>query len=387
MVDPCAVTEGESGRSGLCPVIADPGAGKSFLTGLLAYHGARRGTQTVVLDPSGPLAALCGLPELAPFAQHLSLSAGAPGILSPCGLIPDPVRSDFDTDADYDAELAAVTQSRRETLVEALAGLVPYDFRGAAARWLPRVVRSLPMTPETTPWEVIDALDSTTHAEGRELADQLRDVAALRDGALILGEPGRPAAPPDTAAALTIITIEGVQLPAEGTAPADFTLRERIAQPVLALAILYASRFVYTGPASRRRQLHLDEVHFLARWASGRSFFQRLARDSRKRNTAVFASSQVPADVLSLGVAALFAHAFVGRIEDEDTTREALRLVRTPEVYASTIAGLSRRWPGEFLYLDPRGRVQRVRIDAAWLPHLADALRTDPGRRVARRVA
>jgi hypothetical protein len=238
------------------------------------------------------------------------------------------------------------------------------------------------MTPETTPWEVIDALDATREPEGHELADQLRDVAALRDGALILGEPGRPAAPPDTAAALTVITIEGVQLPAEGTAPADFTLRERIAQPVLALAILYASRFVYTG-----RQLHLDEVHFLARWASGRSFFQRLARDSRKRNTAVFASSQVPSDVLSLGVAALFAHAFVGRIEDEDTTREALRLVRTPEVYASTIAGLSRRWPGEFLYLDPRGRVQRVRIDAAWLPHLAEALRTDPGRRVTRRVA
>jgi hypothetical protein len=95
----------------------------------------------------------------------------------------------------------------------------------------------------------------------------------------------------------------------------------------------------------------------------------------------------VPADVLSLGVGALFAHAFVGRLEDEETTKEALRLVRTPEVYASTIAGLSRRWPGEFLYLDPAGRVQRVRIDAAWLPHLTEALRTDPGRRLVERAA
>ena len=242
------------------------------------------------------------------------------------------------------------------------------------------------MTPETTPWAVIDAL-TAAGSEAAELGDQLRDAAAFRDGALILGEPGRPATPVDTAAALTVITIEGVQLPAENTAPADHSLRERIAQPVLALAILYASRFIYSGPANRRRQLHLDEVHFLARWSSGRSFFQRLARDSRKRNTAVFASSQVPADVLSLGVGALFAHAFVGRLEDEETTREALRLVRTPEVYASTIAGLSRRWPGEFLYLDPVGRVQRVRIDAAWLPHLSEALRTDPGRRAVQRVA
>jgi hypothetical protein len=386
MLDACAVTEGEAGRSGLCPVIADPGAGKSFLSGLLAYAGTRRGIQTVVLDPSGPLAVLCDLPELAPFAQHLSLSAGAPGTLSPCGLIPDPVRSDFDTDDDHRAEVAVVAQARRETLIEALSGLLPYEFRGAGARWLPRVVRTLAMTPETTPWAVIEAL-AGVGGEALELADQLRDAAALRDGALILGEPGQPITPVDTAAALTVITIEGVQLPAEGTAPADYSLRERIAQPVLALAILFASRFIYSGPADRRRQLHLDEVHFLARWSSGRSFFQRLARDSRKRNTAVFASSQVPADVLSLGVGALFAHAFVGRLEDEETTREALRLVRTPEVYASTIAGLSRRWPGEFLYLDPSGRVQRVRIDAAWLPHLAEALRTDPGRRAAQRVA
>ncbi len=386
MLDACAVTEGPAGRSGLCPVIADPGAGKSFLTGVLAYHGTRRGTQTVVLDPSGPLAALCDLPELKPFAQHLSLSAGAPGTLSPCGLIPDPVRSDYDSDAEYQAEVAVVAQARRETLIEALSGLLPYEYRGAGARWLPRMVRTLAMTPETTPWAVIDALTGAG-ADAAELADQLRDAAALRDGSLILGEPGRAVSPVDTAAALTVITIEGVQLPAEGTAPADHSLRERIAQPVLALAILYASRFIYSGPADRRRQLHLDEVHFLARWSSGRSFFQRLARDSRKRNTAVFASSQVPADVLSLGVGALFAHAFVGRLEDEETTREALRLVRTPEVYASTIAGLSRRWPGEFLYLDPAGRVQRVRIDAAWLPHLTEALRTDPGRRAAQRVA
>jgi AAA-like domain len=345
MLDACAVTEGPAGRSGLCPVIADPGGGKSFLTGVLAYHGARRGTQTVVLDPSGPLAALCRVPELAPYAQHLSLSSGAPGTLSPCGLIPDPVASDFDSDAEYKAELAVVAQVRRETLIEALAGLLPY-----------------------------------------EVGDQLRDAAALRDGALILGEHGQRVMPVDTSAPLTVITIDGVQLPAENTAPADHSLRERIAQPVLALAILFASRFIYSGPADRRRQLHLDEVHFLARWSSGRSFFQRLARDSRKRNTAVFASSQVPADVLSLGVGALFAHAFVGRLEDDETTRVALRLVRTPEVYASTIAGLSRQHPGEFLYLDPSGRVQRIRIDAAWLPHLTSALRTDPGR-AAQRVA
>jgi hypothetical protein len=380
MLDPCAVTEGPNGRSGLCPIVADPGAGKSFLTGLLAYHGARRGTQTVVLDPSGPLAALCQLPELAPYARHLSLSSGAPGTLSPCSLIADVDPDDYPDWDDYMADWRVVTQARREVLIETLAGLVPYGSREPAARWLPRVVRGLEVTADTTPWEVIAGLAATGNSEAVELGDQLRDVAALREGALVLGVEGEPPPEPMTDAALTVITIEGVTLPGEDTDPKDWSLRERIAQPVLALAIMYASRFVYTGPADRRRQLHLDEVHFLARWASGRSFFQRLARDSRKRNTAVFASSQVPADVLSLGVGALFAHAFVGRLEDDVTSKEALRLVRTPDVYASTITGLGRRYPGEFLYLDPAGRVQRIRVDADWLPHVKEALRTDPGR-------
>ena len=56
MLDGHRLTEGETTRSGLCPIVADQGAGKSMLTGLLAYQGVRLGKQVVVLDPSGPLA-------------------------------------------------------------------------------------------------------------------------------------------------------------------------------------------------------------------------------------------------------------------------------------------------------------------------------------------
>ena len=89
MLDGHRLTEGETTRSGLCPIVADQGAGKSMLTGLLAYQGARLGKQVVVLDPSGPLARLCSVPELAPHAQHLSLTDGEPGSLNPCVLIPE----------------------------------------------------------------------------------------------------------------------------------------------------------------------------------------------------------------------------------------------------------------------------------------------------------
>ena len=54
--------------------------------------------------------------------------------------------------------------------------------------------------------------------------------------------------------------------------------------------------------------------------------------------------------------------------------------MRVPGEYASVLTGLSRDGGGEFLYRDGWGRVERVRIDLRWLPHVFEVLRTDPGR-------
>ena len=40
-----------------------------MLIGALAYNAARRGEPTIILDPSGPLAKLCELPELRPYSR------------------------------------------------------------------------------------------------------------------------------------------------------------------------------------------------------------------------------------------------------------------------------------------------------------------------------
>ncbi len=50
--------------SGLVPIVGGLGAGKSVLAGLITYEAVRRGVTSVMLDPSGPLAALTKLPEL-----------------------------------------------------------------------------------------------------------------------------------------------------------------------------------------------------------------------------------------------------------------------------------------------------------------------------------
>ena len=75
---------------GLITVTAEPGGGKSVLIGSLAYNAVRCGERTIVFDPSGPLARLCRLPELAPFSRELDLTTSPAGTLSPYRLIPEP---------------------------------------------------------------------------------------------------------------------------------------------------------------------------------------------------------------------------------------------------------------------------------------------------------
>ncbi len=77
-------------QSGFFTITAEPGAGKSVLTGALAFNAARRGEPTIILDPSGPLARLATMPELKGSSRVLDLTASEPGTLSPYQLVPEP---------------------------------------------------------------------------------------------------------------------------------------------------------------------------------------------------------------------------------------------------------------------------------------------------------
>ncbi len=82
-------------RSGLAVFVAEPGGGKSTLLGALGYLAARRGVQVTLLDPSGPLARLCAMPELRPYSRVLNLTGSEQGTLAPYSLIPTPLRTEF----------------------------------------------------------------------------------------------------------------------------------------------------------------------------------------------------------------------------------------------------------------------------------------------------
>jgi hypothetical protein len=87
-----------------------------------------------------------------------------------------------------------------------------------------------------------------------------------------------------------------------------------------------------------------------------------------------------------MDVANFMSAAFVGRIEDEDSARDGLRMLRVPTGvgYERALAGLSAgRGAGgfrEFVMRDVDGNVDKIRVDLTANPNLLEALNTTAGR-------
>jgi hypothetical protein len=380
-------------RSGLAVFVAEPGGGKSTLLGALGYLAARRGVQVTLLDPSGPLARLCSMPELRPYSRVLNLTGSEHGTLAPYSLIPTPLRSEFSAGAPGDREFEiAVSNARaeRRMLVQDICSMLvpPQVAREASTATLLRhAVRQVPAEETSTLDDVVACLQQLDNDEGKELANLLLDTAEMPLALLFFGRPPEGLLGAD--AALTVITMAGLRLPDLKIEREYWSAEEALALPMLHTAHRLAVRRCYGGSMSSRKLVGLDEAHFMEGWRSGRSFLVRLARDSRKWNLAALVASQNPRDILGLDVQNLVSTVFVGRIaEDVEIASEALRLLRVPvnDGYEATLASLSnvdtssasRLGFREFVMRDVDGRVQKVRVDVSYVEGLLDHLDTTP---------
>jgi hypothetical protein len=381
-------------RSGLGVFVAEPGGGKSTLMGALGYLNARRGVQVTLLDPSGPLARLCQMPELRPYSRVLNLTGSEQGTLAPYSLIPTPVRSEFPTgptgDREFEIAVSNARAERRMLVQDICSMLVPPQVakEASTATLLRHAVRQVPAEETSTLDDVVRTLQALDDDEGKELANLLLDTAEMPLALLFFGHPPPHLLGAD--AALTVITMAGLRLPDLKIEREYWSAEESLALPMLHTAHRLAVRRCYGGSMSSRKMVGLDEAHFMEGWRSGRSFLVRLARDSRKWNLAALVASQNPRDILGLDVQNLVSTVFVGRIaEDQEIASEALRLLRVPvhDGYEATLASLSqidtssqqRLGFREFVMRDVDGRVQKVRVDVSYVDGLLEHLDTTPG--------
>nr|WP_306213740.1 ATP-binding protein [Actinoplanes sp. RD1] len=385
-------------RSGLGVFVAEPGGGKSTLMGALGYLNARRGVQVTLLDPSGPLARLCSMPELRPYSRVLNLTGSEQGTLAPYALIPTPVRTEFATgpagDREYEIAVSNARAERRMLVQDICSMLVPPQVakEASTATLLRHAVRQVPAEETSTLDDVVATLQGLDDDEGKELANLLLDTAEMPLALLFFGRPPEHLLGADSA--LTVITMAGLRLPDLKIEREYWSAEESLALPMLHTAHRLAVRRCYGGSMSSRKMVGLDEAHFMEGWRSGRSFLVRLARDSRKWNLAALVASQNPRDILGLDVQNLVSTVFVGRIaEDQEIASEALRLLRVPvhDGYEATLASLSQADTSssarlgfrEFVMRDVDGRVQKVRVDVSYVDGLLEHLDTTPGARTA----
>lgn len=380
--------------SGMMTCSAAPGGGKSVLIGSYAYAAARAGEHTVILDPSGPLAALTRLPELKPFAREINLTQAEEGTLSPARMIPVPVRSNY-LDAsgrvdmrEFERAVKMARAERGQLLFDVLRmELSPSLVRTRGVdRRLQDAIRAMEQHPlsgrgDETMWNprwVLQWLQA--HRSDDLCAEIWRELEGASDfplGGLIIPKHteliGESGAEDKT---LVVVTMPGLEPPPVDVDREYWGAAERHSQPLLHLAAFFASRFIYGRERGERKNCFLDENHLMARWGSGRSFNIRLARDSRKWNAGVLVSSQDPDDHLAIGrLDSLVGGAFVGHLPTDSAARRGCRALGINEEYASVLQTLE---PGEFLHRDQMRRVAKVRIDMDWHPSLA-SLKTTPG--------
>ncbi|MEJ2857406.1 MULTISPECIES: ATP-binding protein [unclassified Saccharothrix] len=388
--------------SGLTAMVAGLGAGKSFLGGGIVYKTLRAGAHWTLLDPSGPLAALCELPELRPYARPINLLNAQPGILNPYRVVAEPHLEHFmdeeDPERAWRRERALAAATRRRLVLDVLSGLLPFEVaRLPQTRIvLLRAVRTVGGRPDAHPGMVFEALrrDASEHHEHAVVVADFLDEMRERMSLLI---PEQDADPYNEQRddRLTVLTMAGLNLPKDGVGREHWTDAEALGVEMLNLAAWLTQRSIYERPKDLRKGVWIDEAFFLSEVPTGRVLMNRFARDSRKWNVRVLLSSQIPADFLKIqGFVTLLDSVFVGRLDDDQAQADALRLLKVPvgAGYEQVVASLGRRpggartaterdrAPRQFIFGDGAGGVERIRIDFSGphLEHLRNALDTTP---------
>src|SRR6185503_2646994 len=158
------------------------------------YLNARRGVQVTLLDPSGPLARLCAMPELAPYSRVLNLTGSEQGTLAPYALIPTPQRAHFPSgpaaDREFEIAVSNARAERRMLVQDICMMLVPPQVarEASTATAFRHAVRQVPAEETSTLDDVVATLQGLDE-NGAELANLLLDTAEMPLALLFFGRP------------------------------------------------------------------------------------------------------------------------------------------------------------------------------------------------------
>lgn len=377
-------------HGGTTLVLGDLGTGKSSLIGgKFLYPAVSGGVHTTVFDPGGALARFCKI--FPADSLHIDLMHAQDGTLSPFGILPDPLRSNYEDDKAWEQASKMAAALRQTTAVTMMIMLLPASIANDKDTYfaVTNAVDAAGGHVGNSGLNVIRAMFSAQGAlreHSQNVARVLQKIADTPAGRLLFAPSSKAHLDEIGDPLLTVVTATGVALPPETKARQNWTLEESLNATLIHQAAWMVHRSVHQRPLSERKQTITDENYVLRQVDSGRGMVEEFAHQSRRHNQrAVFTSHG--AGEFGDDAAQLLDSAFVGRISNRTRQREALSALRLPlDVgYEEVLGSLQAKGndPREMIaYID--GRHQRIAIDLSDLPaEVIEILNTTPGDRRA----
>ncbi|PTM52182.1 ATP-binding protein [Desmospora activa] len=178
--------------------------------------------------------------------------------------------------------------------------------------------------------------------------------------------------PIDLSKQLTVLQVEGLQLPKDGET--DFG---RIGLAVM-MAISDFSRRFSNQPSNQFKFVLFDEAWRLAKAKEGRDILEELIRTGRSKNSAIYIASQSASkDLMGEEIKNNIGYKFVFGAENEKEAEESCRLLGI-EVNDDNIKTINNLPPGICLMSDLEGRVNELQVNPVQ-QRLLKAFDTRPG--------
>lgn len=345
-------------------------AGKSGALGLLTFDGVMRGTETVLIDFSGPLARLADHPALAGRVRVLDLMSAQQGTLDPMGdaIIPGDPRTDV-----------AVRVARGRLAHETLAVLGWQVIRsdGTAEAALVDAISQEIRSDQPSTVGVIDRLRHSPEPAGKNFAKIVGFQLQAEEAGLIAGTSPAPVLT-TTDAICTIVICPGLALPGPGKPLAELAPDERLGSALFGCALHLGRRLLWDLPFDLLKLLLVDEAHVALANPAGRRLIEAALRDGPKRGVATGLATHNAVDLGDERYVNALSTVFQFRSTAEDELTACMRINRLEDTPANRqrIRGLAN---GECIAtfpavngVTPHDRFQWDR----WPAGLADTLNT-----------
>jgi hypothetical protein len=349
-------------------ITGSPGGGKTFCALTLTYQAVLAGSWVIYIDPKADAKNITSLPGLAQKSKVLDLRNGNAGILDPFSI---------GTTTATQIDLAI------EVIYLFLGGLDKITEEQQVQLSL-AVERVTTLRKDPSLGMIVDFLINSVNLSARSLGAKLDILRKLPFAQLCFtqGQNTMKLRPED---GLTVLTLEGLDLPAASVDRDGFTNANRLAVGVMYLLSSFTKDLMRNSDKSHAKTIIIDEAWAITSTEQGKKLINEVARMGRAHNTSLILVSQNAADFAGDGITNSVSTRLCFRAKDPGEIDQVLSFLQMEHSDSNrdTVRNLHN---GECLLRDWSGRIAKIQIDG-WDEKMRKAFETNPRSKASNEAA